>query len=166
MKEQILKLRNEGKSYDEIVKILGCSKGTISYHCGVNQKEKTKIRAHNNRKVFFAYITRRIRSFQARSDDNKMCNKSFIVNPFTTEQFLEKFTESTYCALTGKSINLRIDRNWCLDHKIPKSKGGDNSLENCQILLTDINWMKQAMLEEELIQNCKDILIYKGFKIE
>jgi DNA-binding CsgD family transcriptional regulator len=33
MKENILNLRNEGKSYNEISKILGCSKGTISYHC-------------------------------------------------------------------------------------------------------------------------------------
>ena len=33
MKEKILKLREEGKSYNEIKKILGCSKGTISYHC-------------------------------------------------------------------------------------------------------------------------------------
>lgn len=33
MKENILKLRKEGKSYNEIRNILGCSKGTISYHC-------------------------------------------------------------------------------------------------------------------------------------
>lgn len=33
MKEEILKLRNEGKTYNEIIDILNCSKGTISYHC-------------------------------------------------------------------------------------------------------------------------------------
>lgn len=33
MKDEILKLRDEGKTYDEITKILGCSKSTISYHC-------------------------------------------------------------------------------------------------------------------------------------
>ena len=33
MKENILKLRKEGKSYNEIKKILGCSLSTISYHC-------------------------------------------------------------------------------------------------------------------------------------
>lgn len=41
MKEQILKLRAEGKTYNEIVNILGCSKGTISYHCGNKGKSKT-----------------------------------------------------------------------------------------------------------------------------
>lgn len=40
MKEEILKLRAQGKNYNEISKILGCSKGTISYHCGNGQKEK------------------------------------------------------------------------------------------------------------------------------
>jgi hypothetical protein len=44
MKEKILKLRKEGKTYNEIVEILGCSKGTVSYHCGVNQKEKARQR--------------------------------------------------------------------------------------------------------------------------
>ena len=33
MKQKILELREQGKSYNEISKILGCSKGTVSYHC-------------------------------------------------------------------------------------------------------------------------------------
>ena len=33
MKNRILDLRKEGKTYNEISKILNCSKGTISYHC-------------------------------------------------------------------------------------------------------------------------------------
>ena len=48
MKEQILKLREEGKTYNEIKDILGCSKGTISYYCGVGQKDKND----NRRKSF------------------------------------------------------------------------------------------------------------------
>ena len=44
MKEQILQLRNSGKTYNEISLILGCSKGTISYHCGEGQKQKIKDR--------------------------------------------------------------------------------------------------------------------------
>lgn len=43
-KENILKLREEGKSYKEIQKILGCSKSTISYHLGEGQIEKTNKR--------------------------------------------------------------------------------------------------------------------------
>jgi hypothetical protein len=33
MVKEILKLRHEGKSYNEIVELLGCSKSTVSYHC-------------------------------------------------------------------------------------------------------------------------------------
>ena len=50
MKEKILQLRDEGKTYNEIKNILGCSKSTISYHCGKGQKEKTKERTKNLRK--------------------------------------------------------------------------------------------------------------------
>ena len=42
MKDEILKLRSEGKTYSEIKKELGCSKSTISYYCGKGQKEKAK----------------------------------------------------------------------------------------------------------------------------
>lgn len=41
MKEQILKLKSQGKSYNEIRKELGCSKSTISYHLGRGRKERT-----------------------------------------------------------------------------------------------------------------------------
>lgn len=36
LKEKIISLRNEGKSFREIGKILNCSKATISYHCRRN----------------------------------------------------------------------------------------------------------------------------------
>ena len=40
-KNEIIRLGKEGRSYREIQKILGCSKGTIAYHLGMGQKEKT-----------------------------------------------------------------------------------------------------------------------------
>lgn len=33
MKDMILKLRREGKTYSEITKICGCVKSTVAYHC-------------------------------------------------------------------------------------------------------------------------------------
>jgi transposase len=48
-RENILKLRNEGKSYRQIQEILACSKGTIAYHLGSGQKEKTHKRTRNLR---------------------------------------------------------------------------------------------------------------------
>lgn len=49
MKDKILKLRKEGKTYDEIVEVLGCSKGNVSYHCGNGQKQKTLERQSKRR---------------------------------------------------------------------------------------------------------------------
>ena len=40
MKEQILKLRTDGKNYKEIVKIVGCSKSTVAYYCNPKVREK------------------------------------------------------------------------------------------------------------------------------
>ena len=40
MKNEIVELRKSGKSYNEIAKILNCSKGTISYHCKKLEKNK------------------------------------------------------------------------------------------------------------------------------
>ena len=42
IKNEILELRKNGKTYNEIVTILNCSKGTISYHCK-NMKDNDKI---------------------------------------------------------------------------------------------------------------------------
>lgn len=44
MKESILSLRADGKTYNQIRDILGCSKSTISFHCGDGQKEKSQKR--------------------------------------------------------------------------------------------------------------------------
>lgn len=51
MKEKILKLRTEGKTYDQIRDILGCSKGTINYHCTEKGKEKTRRRRKLNARL-------------------------------------------------------------------------------------------------------------------
>jgi len=56
MKNKILFLYKKGLSYREIQKKLGCSKGTISYHCGVGQKEKTRKRARDKRGELKKYI--------------------------------------------------------------------------------------------------------------
>ncbi|NDG32656.1 helix-turn-helix domain-containing protein, partial [bacterium] len=49
VKQQILELRKLGYSYDKIADKLNCSKGTISYHCGDGQKNKTRLRQIKNR---------------------------------------------------------------------------------------------------------------------
>ena len=47
--EKILKLHAQGKSYNEIHKLLGCSKATISYWCNQKVRQATKRRFHDRR---------------------------------------------------------------------------------------------------------------------
>jgi transposase len=48
-KKNILTLHAEGKSYRQIQEVLGCSKGTIAYHLGKGQREKTRTRTTRSR---------------------------------------------------------------------------------------------------------------------
>lgn len=52
MKEQILLLRQEGKSLNEIASILDCSKSTVAYHASSQTQYKTKERRQKSRKLF------------------------------------------------------------------------------------------------------------------
>ena len=55
-KDQILELKDQGCSYREIQKITGCSKGTIAYHIGVGQKDKTKNRTRECRTKVMRFL--------------------------------------------------------------------------------------------------------------
>lgn len=55
-KEEIFRLKALGYSYKRIQEELGCSKGTISYHLGAGQKEKTKERKDIKRSAIRKFI--------------------------------------------------------------------------------------------------------------
>jgi predicted transcriptional regulator len=177
MKEEILKLRSEGKSYNDIVKILGCSKGTVSYYCGDGQKQKTDTRRKKRRKNIligkterFIYrknknINESIRKFQKRDNSIKGSVNPNIEVTFNWKDVLEKFGEDTYCYLSGEKINLNED-NYSLDHILPASRGGDNSLSNLGITHKIVNTIKSDLTPDELIEWCKKILEFNNYKIE
>lgn len=83
---------------------------------------------------------------------------------FNEELLLEKIGDNPVCYLTGRPINLEDSRSYNLDHIIPKSKGGNNSLENCQIACRDANQAKNDLTYDEFIQLCKDVLAYHETK--
>lgn len=57
-KNDIFRLRAEGKSYKEIQDELGCSKGTVAYHLGKGQKEKYHQRSQKRRTEMRAVLAR------------------------------------------------------------------------------------------------------------
>ena len=93
-KEKILQLRSEGKSYGQIQEILGCSRGTISYHLGKGQKEKTFNRQKDNRATIDNYI----REYK----ESKPCSDCNIYFPYYVMDFDH---------VDGKSFNISRHRH-------------------------------------------------------
>jgi 5-methylcytosine-specific restriction endonuclease McrA len=180
MKEQILKLREEGKTYNEIKKILGCSKGTISYHCGEGQKEKTRERVSKKRTNNILSKTdsfkynkynkvRRANVFKKTEYDNTKSTKKRTINKninedYTWKDVLEKFGENTKCYLSGVELNL-YDTVAQFDHIIPVSKGGNNKLNNMGITHKIANMMKSDLTIDELLCWCSKILENNGYEV-
>ena len=178
-KEDILRLRAEGKSYREIEKELGCSRGTIAYHCGEGQKEKTIERTRHRRERDTIY--RKIESFKANREfqgrvtsvkDPEASIRSkvrdfqkrgqVIEEKFSTKEFMEEFSETDQCYLTGRKIDLADPLSYQLDHIVPKSKGGANTIDNCALATREANFAKGDLPIEEYLLLCFDSLVHWG----
>ena len=174
MKERILKLREEGKTYNEIKNILGCSKGTISYHCGEGQVEKTnirnnKIRALNPLKKKIENFNNRIVriktvDFQRNRGENGLFTQGRD-NNFDIEQLLKKLIKNPKCYLTGDTLDLSKPSTYSFDHIIPVTKGGSNKLSNLGLTKRSANIAKHNLLLEDFIQLCKEVLEHNGLEV-
>jgi hypothetical protein len=175
MKNKILELRAQGQSYRKIQEILGCSKATISYHCGAGQKDKNKKRLKKFREK--NPLARKIDHFKA--DDKSMLhnrvsnfhrlgprkNSTYQKRNFHYKDVVEKFGIETKCYLTGRYVNLLDASTYELDHMIPRSKGGLNILDNCGISCPEANQAKRNMNVAEFLKLCEEVLSNFGYKI-
>jgi 5-methylcytosine-specific restriction endonuclease McrA len=178
VKNQILNLRKQGLSYNKIQQIVGCSKSAISYHCGKGQKKKKnnrqikrrsdncliqKVENFRNRKykhIIYDLENRdwrdilqiKIRGFSMKRKIKKVKQK------FSLQNLIDKIGDNPTCYLTGKPINLTDGRSYHLDHIVPISKGGDNSLDNCNIACREANQAKHNLSKDEFIQLCKKVI--------
>jgi 5-methylcytosine-specific restriction endonuclease McrA len=76
-----------------------------------------------------------------------------------SENFLKDLlnNQEGKCILSGRNIDIKTAH---LDHIIPLSRGGKNELSNFRFLCSDVNYAKRVLLDKELIDLCKDILIF------
>lgn len=181
--EKIFALREQGLSYREVEAKLGCSRSLISYHCGVGQKDKTLSRQRRGRKD--SALKTKIRRFRCwpksqmtKQDFSKRKIEKIVqaklrgffltekVNgryakcraTFKTKDLVEKIEANPVCYLTDRKINLEDGRSYHLDHIIPRSKGGDNSIENCGLTCRAANQAKNDLVLEDFVQLCREVI--------
>lgn len=159
MKEQILRLRSEGKSYKDIVKELGCSISTVAYHCNKTSKAKGLVNQTNNPNKRLIQQTGTFRG-----QVSKFSREFENTTPFTYKDVLNKFGKNTHCYLTGTPITLVQDL--ChFDHIIPVAKGGSNTLDNLGITIPNANKSKSDMTLDEYLELCEKVLVHHGYII-
>jgi predicted transcriptional regulator len=152
-KVRLKDLRSQGKSYNEIARILKCSKSTVYYHLNEDYAEKIKKKVAEDNKTFKGKLRKRINKFSRPSNKNPHSETQY--ESFTVNDFLEKFSYNPKCYITGKEIDLTDFSSYHLDHIIPLSRGGDCSLENCGVTSPIANQLKHTLLVDELVDLCK-----------
>ena len=179
LKNQILQLREKGYSYDRIKSELSCSKSTISYYCGENQSHKRSVRQKKRRSI--NVLNNKIESFlhrkanlvteykETQRDIRKILQiklKGFSMNrktkkvkqKFSLQDLIDKIGDNPSCYITGRPIDLTDGKSYHLDHIIPISKGGDNTIDNCQIACKEANQAKHNLSYDEFVQLCKEVV--------
>ena len=184
---KIIKLRKNGKTYNEIINILNCSKSTVCYHCGIGQKAKFTKRQHKHRSQQHPYVKKRENFLSYLYTKPKTKNPSSTTKhliklklelfcstrlggnrrmynkpTFTLQDIIDKFGENPKCYLTGEPINIYKPRTYNFDHIIPVSRGGENTLENLGICTKKANSCKSDMTPDELLSLCKQIIEHYG----
>ncbi len=191
---QIIALREQNKTYDEIATELECSKGTIAYWVGEGQKAKWQNRYDKTQATASGVLKRKIARFKTetsfeintelkretssarkatriisdklgefakiKQENNKLSNRNVKDREFNFQDIIDKFGEETVCYLTGDSIKLNEPHTYQLDHIIPRSRGGTNSIDNLGITSTTVNLAKRNMTPEEFVELCRKVVAY------
>lgn len=74
----------------------------------------------------------------------------------TMSVLLRKLKQQDHkCALTGADLT---PDNVSLDHRIPVSKGGSNTIDNIQLVTHEANRAKNTMTNDEFAAMCKSVV--------
>lgn len=156
MKDKILKLRAEGKKYREICEILDIGMEKVEWYCNPNRKEVSRKGNETYRKKNPIY--KKVASFHGITKNK--------IKSFRYREFLKKCGENPICYITKKPIDITDIDSYSIDHIVPNSKGGNNSLDNAALIRSDINKMKWDKSLDEFFALCEEVLKSNGYKVE
>ena len=159
MKEEILRLRELGYSYRKIQQELGCSKGTICYHLGVNQTEKHRQYSRNYNISDRGRLSAKFDQF-FNNDTKRELGVKRRRPAYNRKEVIDNFMASPICYLTGVKIDLQDGSSYNLDHIIPRAAGGTDEPENMGLCTRNANMSKSDMSVEEYFQLCEKVLRY------
>lgn len=172
-RDDIFRLRQENPdmTMTQIAELLGCSVSLVStFLLGAPKRRHVRERERERHlanpeisKQKYKRNTLYYKIVHFSREYIKGGNGPYGAPTFTKEQLLSK--NSGICYLTGRSLDLSDSSSYRLDHIIPKSKGGDNSLDNCELTCTQANTAKNDMSLDEFIKLCKDVLEHNGYTV-
>jgi hypothetical protein len=177
-----------GKSYNDIARILNCSKGTISHHINPATRKKTYARTVELRKTIEGKVMFKFALFKSRKHSGAVAreikgkwernfyfkmvyfkkNGKDMKENINAKQILKKFSKdgkTTRCYLTGKKIDLSDTSSYHFDHVVAVAKGGTNGIDNLGIAIPEANCGKGVLSVDEFIDLCKDVLTHNGYKV-
>ncbi len=156
MKTKILELRRKGKTYREISELLNVGMQKVEYYCNPDRKEMLRQAARKYRKG--NPLFKKVSSFHGITKHK--------VPSFTYREFLKHIGETPVCYITKVPINLGCPKSYSVDHIIPNSKGGTNSIDNAGLIRWEINQMKRDKTPDEFFALCKEVLEANGYRVE
>ena len=151
MKEKIIKLRNEGKTYNEIKEILKCSKSTISYHCSKIESNTEKIKL--NKSI---------------ADVNKIKDRFLLLDDEKINEVIElRKLKKTYKEISELlNVSLNVISNVCRKLKLQNERNygkiDENIIEKISILYNELKSIKRV--SEKLNISRKSVSKYLNIK--
>ena len=153
LNKKIIALRQKQYSFRQIAEELNCSKSTVSYALRKKTRDKVKKKSealppHEKKilnKIYCfknAHLSDKPKTAWYINKSPRQVKQSISVKAhrfqramtFNAKDVLKKFGKHFPCALTGRPIDFYKPETYEYDHIQPISRGGDNTLNNLQLL--------------------------------
>jgi len=184
LNKQIIALRQKRLTFAQIAKQLKCSKSTVSYALRKKTRERSKEK-HAEYPRHFKKTNSKIYSFtnpristrnkaawyinkSPRQSSKAISDKaSRFQRPmtFNYKDVHAKYGDHFPCALTGRPLEFNEPQTYEYDHILPTARGGDNTIDNLQLLCPEANKAKGMMTDDEFKDLCREVIIHAGYKI-